>query len=284
MYWKIGSVIIVAIIISTIFSGCVDAAQDRDFDGVNDNDDIDPNIDVFIAITIINIKVEDKIDPWPAEEGELYIKIKAKTGWFDKEETTSEIYYQNEEAYLVPINFTFLYNMPDDEETVDLTFTVFDSDTGFDDKLDISSDGKACDIEYNLLTHSFSGDTSVNVTSGNDDGTTDEDDNDVTVRFEIVDNLGKTEMIKEILQYTTSLEGMNITKEDIIENLNKFLVSEVESEIKEELIDEILDYLEKHPNVLPFLAKYGRSLNNAYSIACVIIYLYQNVYLGNNDL
>ena len=85
-------------------------------------------------------------------------------------------------------------DMSDDDNTISVSFEVWDRDIIFDDQCDISGDGKACDITYYLSAGMWSGEDAIGDEngyghcSGEEDGSTDEDEDDCELWFTITQN------------------------------------------------------------------------------------------------
>ena len=85
-------------------------------------------------------------------------------------------------------------DMSDDDNTISVSFEVWDRDIIFDDQCDISGDGKACDITYSLEEGPWSGDDAIGDEngyghcSGEEDGSAHKDEDDCEIWFNIRQN------------------------------------------------------------------------------------------------
>ncbi|UCE74526.1 MAG: hypothetical protein JSV56_02155 [Methanomassiliicoccales archaeon] len=236
---------------------------DTDDDEAKDGEDVDPLIDSVVVVQFTHYKMEDPGDI--GTEVDVYFKIRLN----DVELTSDIIHYDTDEGD-IPLDFSTFYDMPDDTAIVGITFSWFDDDLFFDDKLDCSGTGDSCDLVYSIENHSWWGDTNNGTTSGEYDGSTDTDEDDVTIEFTIFDSVGNADEIEAILNNSGSDNGM--------EDFNE-LVRYHGHVILNNVIQWCLDNPEK------FLYKGGWStiLGIGLIILGIAIYLYEDYHLQNED-
>lgn len=271
-------------LIAVAFSGCGGfGIPDSDGDGYHDEEDIDNNLDVITVFHITKVRVDDDVDS--DDTADLYFKISGKPDkWVARSENnrspTVEI---PDDKNIHELNYTFIYNNPDNEPNISFTFSLFDDDPILHDKLDISGIGKGCHIKYNIITGEISGDTNEGITSGNDDDSTNEDENDATVWFEIYSTYGSAGNLSEMLNLTANEIGEIIdSNEDIIDQCYHEAINQVESGFQDELIEQVVNFCKTHPELVPHLAKYAGPIGVAYQIYGVCTLLY-SIKMGNND-
>jgi hypothetical protein len=236
---------------------------DTDDDTTLDGTDVDPLIDSVVVIQFTHYAMNDPGDI--GSEVDVYFKIS-----LNGVQLKSDIIYYDTDEGEIPVDFTSFYDVPDDTKEVDIAFSFFDSDLFFDDKLDCSQYGNTCDLKYSIENHSWWGDTTTGETSGEWDGSTNSDEDDITIKFTIFDSIGNADDIEEILAESGSENGMDDFNE---------LVRYYGHVILDSVIQWCLDNPER------FLYKGGWSaiVGIGLIILGVAIFLYDDYYLQNED-
>jgi len=237
---------------------------DTDADSVIDGLDVDPAVDTIVVFQYTRFRVEDPIDI--GTEGDVYFTISMNGG---AELTSSVIVYDTNEAD-VPADFTAVFNVPDDETVVSFRSSWFDKDLLFDDKLDASGIGTAIDVNYSLITHTWSGDDSDGVISGNDDGSTTWDENDITLWYQIYDSVAHPDEIDSILDAMGSETG--------IEDFSQ-AVRAMGHVILEQLVQWALD----HPDFFEGYGSLGALIAAGLQILAIVVKFYRLIFLQNDD-
>ena len=236
---------------------------DTDDDGAEDGEDVDPLVDSVVVFQFINYTMEDAGDF--GSEVDVYFKIRLNDVDFE-----SDIIYYDMDAGNISIDYMIFYDLPDTQSTVDITFSWYDSDLFFDDKLDCSEYGDSCDLNYSLITHSWWGDNLNGTTSGEFDGSYETDEDDVTIVYRIFDSIGHADEIAAILEDAGS--------ENPMEDFN-YLVRYVGHCILEEIVDWCLE----NPQFFVRHGGWGAVVGAGLFILGIAIYLHEEINLGNED-
>jgi hypothetical protein len=236
---------------------------DTDDDSTKDGDDVDPLIDSVVVVQFSHYAMNDPGDI--GTEVDVYFKIS-----MNGIELTSDIIFYDTDDGEIPVDFTSFFDLPDDTAVVDIVFSFFDSDLFLDDKLDCSAEGNTCDLKYSVVNHSWWGDTENGTTSGEWDGSTDTDEDDITIKFTIFDSIGNADEIEQILEDSGSENGM----EDFNELVRHY---------GHVILDEVIDYCLAHPEKFLRFGKWGAVVTIGLIILGVAIYLYDDYYLQNED-
>jgi len=159
-------------------------------------EDIDPNEDLSVTVTIKKIRAFDKLDAF--SDPDFYIKLIV-----NGEEFKSPIW--NNQKVVTP-EWEKTVDVPDDKEIVNITIQLWDDDPGIDDICDIAKNDNEnpnrndLNLHYNLKTGHWSGDDLIywphswypntdysgyGRGSGTDDNSIYEDDNDCEIWFDI---------------------------------------------------------------------------------------------------
>jgi hypothetical protein len=242
---------------------------DTDDDSAKDGEDVDPLIDSVVVVQFTHYKMEDPGEPG-AGQVDVYFKIRLN----DVELTSDVIIYDSDEGN-VSLDFIVIYDMPDNTNTVDITFSWYDDDVFFDDKLDCSEFGDSCDIIYSVLNHSWWGDNSNGTTSGNYDGSINEtyyfDEDDITINYTIFDSVGYADEIAAILEDAGSENGF----EDYSELIRYH---------RHIIFDAFVEWCLEHPEFFAKLGGWWLLVAAGLIILGVAIYLYEDYHLQNEDL
>lgn len=174
--------------------------MDTDGDGIGDNADIDkdnddirnendymPYFDAALNISLKTIRILGAVDTPPFDDspGEVFFIIYLN----DEELVTARpagLDYWDDVTIDTPfpLNWSFIYNVPDDKSTFDLRIELYDRDPISPEQLDIDGtfDGDfSLDLHYKLQTGGWWGDDTDGVTTGTDDeGTVFEKDAQLT--------------------------------------------------------------------------------------------------------
>lgn len=236
---------------------------DTDDDSAKDGEDVDPLIDSVVVVQFTHYKMEDPGDI--GTEVDVYFKIRLN----DVELTSDVIHYDTDEGD-IPLDFTSFFDIPDTTTIVDITFSWYDDDLFFDDKLDCSGDGDSCDLQYSIENHTWWGDTNNGTTSGEYDGSTESDEDDVTIEFTIFDSIGNADEIAAILEDAGSESGM----EDFNEIVRYY---------GHVILDEVIDWCLEHPEAFARHGGWGTVVAIGLVILGVAIYLYEDYHLQNED-
>jgi PKD repeat protein len=158
---------------------------DTDNDGYDDGTDLNPLIDLKLSVRLKEILQFDKVDS--GSKGDFYFKIFINNYWYNPS------WKSKNNAHVYP-NFAVTTNIPDNKQNIPVKIELWDSDSNPDDRLDIASGGDIMDVTFNVKTGMWSGEDSLGDrsgfghTSGHDDGSTDSDQDDCDVWFDIYTN------------------------------------------------------------------------------------------------
>jgi len=161
--------------------------------------DIDPTVDLKISVKIKEIRAFDKIDLF--SDPDFYVKVIIN----DEEEIISDIWYNQvhvDEEWSTPF-----VDVPDDQEWVNMTIQLWDSDPSTDKLCDIAGNDnsnpfrRAITVKYNLKTGHWIGDDVLSTpnswfvdysgygrANGCDDNSIYKQDLDCELWFDIVQN------------------------------------------------------------------------------------------------
>jgi len=237
---------------------------DTDDDGPIDGVDVDPAVDVVVAFQYTKFRVEDPIDV--GTEGDLYFTISMD----NTVQLTSRVIYFDTNAADIPADFTVIFNVPDDQRTVHLRTTWMDKDLLFDDEMDVSGIGNALDVDYDLVTHAWTGDVSGGVSSGNDDGSTTVDEDDITVWFEIFDAVNHPDEINEVLEGQGSSHGT----QDF---------SQATRALGHFILDTLIQWALDHPSFFLRYGSWGALVAGGLEILAIAVKFYRLYFLQNDD-
>ena len=194
---------------------------DQDRDGVVDVEDMDPLVDLEVTVKVSEIqKIDSLLDFVFDDPADFYLWVRCTDSegseWLKSETTTGYDFIKENDDYIYP-DSKFIFNVSDDSEIVEIIITLWDDDDkseinddfqdtvdSTDDPCDISiqegcdltgenwEDTSAIVLDYNLKTGQWSGDDGYDGdpngyghTSGNEDGSTDSDENDCEIWFDI---------------------------------------------------------------------------------------------------
>jgi hypothetical protein len=236
---------------------------DTDKDTVIDGIDIDPAVDAIVAFQFTRFRVEDPIDI--GTQGDLYYTISMG----DAQLTSSVIYYDTNEAD-IPVDYTAIFNAPDDVTTVHLRTTWIDKDLLFDDEVDVSGIGNALDVDYSFVTHTWTGDDSDGVSSGNDDGSTTWDEDDVTIWYRIFDNIGHPDEVNEVLAAQGSENGVQDFSQ-AVRALGHFI------------LESVVDWALDHPGFFLQYGPWGALVASGLNVLALAVKFYRLYFLQNDD-
>ncbi len=239
---------------------------DTDDDGPIDGRDIDPAVDTVVAFQYTRFEVEDPIDV--GTQADVYFRI----GMFGTRpvELTSSVIFYDTNAGDIPADFTTIFNVPDDQGIVPFRTTWMDRDLFFDDELDVSGIGNALDVNYSLQTHTWSGDDSDGVVSGNDDGSTTWDENDITVWYRIFDSLSRPDEINEVLDAMGSEHG--------VQDFNQAVRT-----LGHVILEQFISWALAHPEFFGRFGEWGALLATGLTILALAVKYYRLVFLQNDD-
>ena len=148
---------------------------DNDNDDIKDEDDYAPFFDAALNISLKEIRILGAVDTPPFDDipAEVYFIIYLN----DEELVTAKPqgldYWDDVEIDIsFPLNWSFIYNVPDDRSTFDIRIELYDRDPISPEPIDIDGtfDGDfALDIQYKLQSGRWAGDDNDGVTTGTDD-------------------------------------------------------------------------------------------------------------------
>ena len=160
--------------------------------------DIDPTVDLMISVKIKEIRAFDKIDKF--SDPDFYVKV-----FINEVETTSKI-WRNQNHVTEEWSTPFI-DVPDEQEWVNVTIQLWDSDFPFDKLCDIKGitnynpNTRAITVVYNLKTGHWFGDDIMTLpnswsldysgygrANGCDDNSIYEEDFDCELWFDIIQN------------------------------------------------------------------------------------------------
>jgi len=157
-----------------------------------------------------------------------------------------------------------------DQRTVHLRTTWMDKDLLFDDEMDVSGICNALDVDYDLVTHAWTGDVSGGVSSGNDDGSTTVDEDDITVWFEIFDAVNHPDEINEVLEGQGSSHGT----QDF---------SQATRALGHFILDTLIQWALDHPSFFLRYGSWGALVAGGLEILAIAVKFYRLYFLQNDD-
>jgi hypothetical protein len=214
---------------------------DTDDDLVEDNDDLDPLHDLIVKIIVSRIIVHDDVDI--GSDADPYVAVSVEDAWGAFHWTHSDVPIEVDNDDVLT-DLSIPMDISDDEQYVEVSIRAWDRDSGPDwepdDLMDISrivgggeeSDPRSstCEITYDILTDTWSGDDSDGITSGNDDGSTSwlEDEDDATLHFDIdleyelpyADRMALAEKFSPVLYFHSNEEFMPRDIHEMLEDAN----------------------------------------------------------------
>ena len=159
--------------------------NDDDNDGFLDIVDIDPFIDVSLEITLTAIRVDDELNFWDWG-GELYFMIYINGVFVTRIDDNGEG-FGIQVGYVFQLNETFVYNIPDNKVIQEINIQAWDVGFWSDQLVDIdghnSSSGMT--LYYSYINNTYYGDDDNGISNGSLDGTSDSDDNDAIISYEL---------------------------------------------------------------------------------------------------
>ncbi|KYK31527.1 MAG: hypothetical protein AYK22_02215 [Thermoplasmatales archaeon SG8-52-3] len=195
---------ILCAIFSSMFILSISAVAEEQVQTI-DREDFDPLVDIEVTVEIKKIRCFDKLDkqlnilpynlaPFPKREyidedsdPDFYLKI-----FINNEEFTSETW--GETKYIYSPDFSATLNVPDDQEFVDITIQLWDSNDDGDVLCDIGNEEEDVDVIYSIITGHWTGEDQINDPSGYgrlngcDDGSIYIRDKDCELWFDIFQN------------------------------------------------------------------------------------------------
>lgn len=168
-------------------------------------EDYDPLVDIEVTVEIQKIRTFDKIDkqlnilPYNLglnlkreyidkdSDPDFYLKV-----FINDQEFTSDIW--EDTKYIYSPDFSVSLNVPDNEEFVDITIQLWDSNEDGDVLCDIGNEEYDVDITYSIKTGHWTGEDQINDPSGYgrlngcDDGTIYKRDRDCELWFDVYQN------------------------------------------------------------------------------------------------
>jgi len=153
-------------------------------DGVKDGYDVEPLRDLHVSVIIKEVKQIDVVDvPGCWNDADFYwnVKVDGVRRGLDEDDAVQG------DGHRYP-NWIKAWDVPDDYwASCVITIELKDSDLIWDDVMDISKDGDILDIVYDVQTQTWEGDDEEGdgICSGNDDGSTDADEDDCELKFDI---------------------------------------------------------------------------------------------------
>ncbi len=140
---------------------------------------------IEVTVTLTHFTMLDYIDSfWPSDKlAEPYFSI---TIW--RYTGTSNVIATDFQDGDISLYYTV--KVFDYINEVDIQIAGYDEDVLDDDVLDLSAIGTAVDIVYQIDTNTWTGDTTTNVASGEDDGSYDTDEDDARITFDVYDSEG----------------------------------------------------------------------------------------------
>lgn len=173
---------------------------DTDGDGIGDNADIDkdnddiknendymPYFDAALNISLHTIRILGSVDTPPFDDtpAEVFFVIYLNDEELITAHPTGLDYWDDVPIDTsFPLNWSFTYNIPDDQSTYNIRIEVYDRDPISPEQLDIDGtfDGDfSLDLHYKLQTGGWWGDDTDGLTTGTDDeGTVFEKDAQLT--------------------------------------------------------------------------------------------------------
>ncbi|MEW5937437.1 MAG: hypothetical protein AB1665_06440, partial [Candidatus Thermoplasmatota archaeon] len=119
--------------------------EDTDDDGVDDDDDSDPLVDIWLRIWIKEILVIDDTDNYPYGDADLYIKVKVHDTWYSSLEPAGK------DTNILRDPDLFDVNVPDEKASseIPIELKVMDDDSEYGDDIDQNDD--ICDIDGESL-------------------------------------------------------------------------------------------------------------------------------------
>ena len=187
-------------------------------------DDFDPLVDVEVTVEIQTIRSFDKYERQLHKreyidfigDPDLYVKI-----IINDEEFTSDIWQDTKYIYDTPFSATF--NVPDEEEFVNIKIQLWDWNSDGDRLCDIGNENDDVELTYSIKTGHWTGDDQLEDSSGYgrlngcDDGSMYRHDRDCELWFNIFQNDYDNDNIPywvEVNEYGTDPEVDNTGDDD----------------------------------------------------------------------
>ena len=168
------------------------ADADDDNDDVLDVDDKFPKFDASIRITLDNFTLLDKVDekekdPVDPDQGQIWLVIHVIDAGEPVKVPLSESHLMNVGDTWV-INQSFIVPVPDNRTQWEIEMNCWDDDTkGGNDQVDISpTTGRTLKLSFNMVSEELTGDLSSSPADGSLDGSSQTDDDDGRLTFQIV--------------------------------------------------------------------------------------------------
>jgi hypothetical protein len=193
-------------------------------DSIIGKEDFDPLVDVEVTVEIQKIRAFDKYDNQVhrleyvdlTSAPDFYVKVFINDGEF-----TSDIWQDTKYIYDTPFSATF--NVPDEEEFVDIKIQLWDWNSNGDKLCDIGNENDDVGVSYSIKTGHWTGDDQLEDPSGYgrlngcDDGSMYRHDRDCELWFNIFQNDYDNDNIPywvEVNEYGTDPEVDNTGDDD----------------------------------------------------------------------
>jgi len=162
-------------------------STDTDGDGVADNLDVDPLVDLEVSVFVDRVRALDSVDVGSGADFYMTVVFNG---------VVAQTLYDGKDSDDIRPGWEFVYSADDSSPFVSVQFQLWDKDTASDDLCDIdrTSDGKTLEVSYNLRYGTWTGEdhigdsNSYGHSSGEEDGSTDTDEDDCEIWFNIQQN------------------------------------------------------------------------------------------------
>jgi len=187
-------------------------------------EDFDPLVDIEVTVEIQKIRAFDKYDNQVhrleyvdlTSDPDFYVKV-----FINNEEFTSDTWQDTKYIYDTPFSATF--NVPDEEEFVNIKIQLWDWNSDADKLCDIGNENDDVELTYSIKTGHWTGDDQLEDPSGYgrlngcDDGSMYRHDRDCELWFNIFQNDYDNDNIPywfEVNEYGTDPEVDNTGDDD----------------------------------------------------------------------
>lgn len=268
------AVVVILIILGYIAYSNITQNEDYDGDGIRGNNDIDEYNDVVIALTVTNYLLHDNSEF--AFDSEIWLEVEFSAGIFSKEQKSTPIQGNIEKEKNYQIDYTFIFNQPDNKENVDITVKMFEDDRVFDDQFDISpTKSKELKIKYDFHKNTWSGDITGKQSSGLNDGN---DHEDATIWIEIFETSGQTYLLTDLYNEFIIVENISNGDYSGLADIYNSNANDFENTFTSTIANDVRTYIENNGNIESIVHKTFKEKDPAYTSFLIALY-FLNIFL-----
>jgi len=186
----------------------------------NNNEDLDPLVDIQITVNISSIRALDKFDEGQSD-ADFFVKI-----YIDNQEFISDVWHDLN--YLYELSFISTCDVSDEIEYIPIIIQLWDWNSDGDILCDIANEGKEIEVLYDLKTGHWTGDDQLKDPSGYgrvngcDDGSIYENQYDCELWFDIYQTDYDYDSLPywiEVNQYDTDPKISNLLEDSDMDGL-----------------------------------------------------------------